>query len=183
MRKLVPFALLFVLSNSLLLADPVRSGPQPGAKVPGPFRPLHVTGAHADKRVCLYCEYGMRPVAVVFAREITPAVSQLISRLDAVTVARSAETRLASYSVFLGDTEKLKAPLVQLAASNNLKQHVLTIDEQPPPSYEIADEAAFTVVLYHRAIVKANHAFRAGELNEAAIARVLADLDAMLAAK
>ena len=41
-------------------AGAVTSGPQLGAKLPGPFAPLNVTGPDAGKKACLFCRFGMR---------------------------------------------------------------------------------------------------------------------------
>ena len=45
----------------------LKSGPQVGKEVPGPFHPMNVTGESAGKKACLYCANGGNPVAVVFA--------------------------------------------------------------------------------------------------------------------
>ena len=51
---------VFVLSG-FAVADPLKSGPQVGQDVPGPFRPLNVTGAKAGQKNCLYCQNGSNP--------------------------------------------------------------------------------------------------------------------------
>jgi hypothetical protein len=183
MRKMSVLALLALvgLTTQGLLAGSVRSGPQPGDKVPGPFRPLHVTGPDAGQRVCLYCKFGSRPVAVVFAREITPAVAQLLAKID-VTAARPG-SRLGSFAVFLGEPGKLTEPVKQLANNAGIRQSVLAVDEAAPKSYAIAADAAVTVIIYNHLKVSANHAFRAGELDSKASDAILADLNRMLQAK
>src|SRR5438046_2382922 len=65
-------------------AEKLKSGPQPGEILAGPFHPLNVTGDKAGKKHCLYCENGAKPVAMVFAREVTPALATLIKKIDAV---------------------------------------------------------------------------------------------------
>jgi hypothetical protein len=181
--KKMTFALVIVaLTACHALAGSVKSGPQPGEKVPGPFKPLHVTGPEAGKYACLYCKYGQRPVAVVFAREITPAVARLLAAIDAETAARD-DARLGSFAVFVGDPARLSEPIKQLAVAQKIGSCVLSVAEAAPESYAIAADAAVTVVLYHQLKVKANHAFRAGELEDRAIAAVVADLRRMLPAK
>jgi hypothetical protein len=164
------------------VAGSVQSGPQVGEKVPGPFKPLHVTGPEAGQRSCLYCKYGQRPVAVIFAREITPAVAALLAKLDAATAA-SGDARMGSFAVFLGEPSRLSPPLGQLGKGQNLNSCVLTVSESAPESYAIAAEAAVTVVLYRHLKVKANHTFRAGELDGKAIDAIAADVAKMLAEK
>src|SRR5690242_17779162 len=110
MRKMTFALVLAVAAAQPLLAGSVKSGPQPGEKVPGAFKPLHVTGPEAGKYSCLYCKYGQRPVAVVFAREVTPAVAKLLAAIDAETAART-DARLGSFAVFVGDPARLTDPV------------------------------------------------------------------------
>lgn len=46
-----------LLAASLLVssaaAEEVKSGPQPGKAVPGPFNPLHANGPDEGKKLCL----------------------------------------------------------------------------------------------------------------------------------
>jgi hypothetical protein len=41
-----------LLAGSVLAAEGLKSGPQPGQSVPGPFSPLNVTGSAAGKKAC-----------------------------------------------------------------------------------------------------------------------------------
>src|SRR5438132_920332 len=88
----------------------LKSGPQVGEDVPGPFHPLNVTGSAKGKKNCLYCANGPSPVAVVFAREVTPEVAKLIKKLDAATVANKGKS-MGSYAVFCNDSEELQTKL------------------------------------------------------------------------
>jgi hypothetical protein len=154
----------------------LRSGPQVGKDVPGPFHPLNVTGEHAGKKACLYCANGANPVAVVFAREATPAVAKLLKQLDDATV-KNAKADMGSFAVFYSDKDGLDKALAKLAEDQKLKKLVLSIDNAAgPKSYEISKDAAVTVLLYTSFEVKANHAFRKGELNDAAITKVVTDV-------
>ena len=154
----------------------LKSGPQVGKEVPGPFHPLNVTGEHAGKKACLYCSNGGNPVAVVFAREATPAVAKLLKQLDEAT-AKNAGKQMGSYAVFCSDKDGLDKALVKIAEEQKLSKLVLSIDNPSgPKSYEISKDAEVTVLLYHDFTVQANHAFRKNELNDAAIAKVVADI-------
>jgi hypothetical protein len=42
-----------LLVSSAIAADDLKSGPQPGASLPGAFHPHNVTGAQAGKKHCL----------------------------------------------------------------------------------------------------------------------------------
>lgn len=47
------FALAAVAMSAALAGDALKSGPQPGTNIPGPFHPTNVTGAQAGKKHCL----------------------------------------------------------------------------------------------------------------------------------
>lgn len=170
-----------VLGSALMLTaayagGALKSGPQAGQEVPGPFHPLNVTGENAGKKSCLYCSNGGNPVAVVFAREATPEVAKLLKELDAATV-KNGKANMGSYAVFCNDKDGLDKQLTKLAAEQKLTKLILSIDNPAgPKSYNIAKDAEVTVLLYTDFEVKANHAFRKGELNPAAITKVIADV-------
>jgi hypothetical protein len=164
-------------------ADPVASGPQAGQRVPGPFRPLHATGPDAGQRVCLYCKNGANPVAAVFARQLSPALVALVKKIDATTAAH-ADCRMGSFVVFLNDSREVPGILRQVAAAEHIGNTILCTDAPDgPPSYKIAADADVTVILYTRHTVKANYAFRKGELDDKAIAAVVADIAKILPAE
>jgi len=161
-------------------AQTITSGPQAGQKVPGPFKPLHVNGPDAGERACLYCKFGPRPVAMVFAREASPAVVALLKKLDAATAAHQ-DGRLASAVIVLSDDREAPAALKTLVEREGIKNTILALDGPAgPASYKIAAEADVTVILYTHHAVKANHAFRKGELSAAATDAVIADLAKIL---
>ena len=170
-----------IVGSALLVAGAqttgtVKSGPAVGAEVPGPFHPLNVTGESAGKKSCLYCSNGGNPVAVVFAREATPAVAKLLKQLDDATV-KNSKASMGSYAVFCSDTDGLDKALTKLAAEQKLTKLVLAIDNPAgPEKYKIAKDADVTVLLYTDFEVKANHTFAKGQLNDAAISKVVADV-------
>jgi hypothetical protein len=172
--------LLLALVGSAALAAPPVSGPQAGEKVPGPFKPLNVTGSEAGQKSCLYCRNGANPVAAVFVREFTPAVVTLIKKLDAATAA-NAGAQMGSFVVVLGDSPTLPQGLKQFADREGLTQTILATDTAAPPSYHVAADAAVTVLLYSHRVVRANHSFRTGELTEEGVNAALADLPKILA--
>ena len=165
-----------VLMTSVYAGGALKSGPQPGKEVPGPFHPLNITGEAAGEKFCLYCSNGDNPVAVVFAREATPAVAKLLKQLDEATV-KNAKAEMGSFAVFCNDKEGLDKQLKKLAEDQKLTKLVLAIDNPTgPEKYKIAKDAEVTVVLYTNREVKANHAFRKGELTDAAISKVVGDV-------
>ncbi len=42
-----------LLAGSLIAAEGLKSGPQPGQSLPGPFHPLNVTGSAKGQKACL----------------------------------------------------------------------------------------------------------------------------------
>ena len=157
-----------------------KSGPGVGQDVPGPFHPLNVTGESAGQKACLYCSNGGNPVAVVFAREINADVTSLLKKLDEATV-KNSKASMGSYAVFCSDKDGLAGKLKALAEQQKIKNLVLSIDNPAgPKAYNIAKEADVTVLLYSDFTVRANHAFKKGELNDKAVERVVADVAKIL---
>jgi hypothetical protein len=110
---------------------------------------------------------------MIFAREITGPLTSLVKKIDAATAENSSK-RMGSFIVFLSDDEKLADQLKTLADKEGIKKCVLTIDNPAgPPGYNVTKEADVTVVLYNMNNVKANFAFRKGELNDAAVEKVV----------
>jgi len=165
------------------LAGELRSGPQPGERLAATFEPLNVTGEHAGDLHCLVCEYGLSPVVMMFAREPSEALVQLLVKLDAAT-GKHRSQELGAFVVFLNDKPELQGELVALAKKQGLKHLVLAIDAPAgPDGFKVAAEADVTVVLYREHAVKANHAFRRGELDGKAAEKILADLPKILVEK
>jgi hypothetical protein len=160
--------------------ESLKSGPQVGETVPGPFHPLNVTGAFAGEKNCLYCNNGNNPVAMIFARKTSKELTALIKHIDTSTQ-KNKDAKMGSFVVFLSDAENLAKDLKSLAEKEGIKQCVLSIDNPAgPEKYKVAKEAEVTVVLYVDHKVQANHTFRSGELNEKAIGNIVSDVKKIL---
>jgi hypothetical protein len=171
-----------VVSN-LTAADGLKSGPQVGQEVPGPFHPLNVTGAKAGEKNCLYCQNGSNPVAMIFAREVNEPVTKLIKKVDAAT-AKHSDCQMGSFVVFLSDAEDLQAKLKDVAEKEGIKTTVLSIDNPAGPGgYKVSKDADVTVVLYNQHKVKSNFAFKKGELKDQDIDVVVGDIVKILPEK
>ena len=110
---------------------------------------------------------------MVFARSTSDGLTSLVKKIDAAAPAK----KINSFVVFLSDDEKLEDSLKTLAEKEGIKKCVLAIDNVAgPKGYEVSKDAEVTVVLYNKRKVEANHAFRKGELNAAAIEKVISDL-------
>ena len=172
---------LFLLVGSAIADDGVKSGPQVDKKVPGPFHPLNVTGDSAGEKVCLFCKNGEHPVAMIFARDVNPTVTKLIKKVDEATN-KNAKAEMGSFVVFLHEESKdFEAQLKDVAKKENIKSCVLSIDNPAgPKGYEISKDADVTVVLYTDRVVKANYAFKKGELKDKNIDAIVSDLPKIL---
>jgi hypothetical protein len=188
MSRTTELGLATVFAASLLLsvadaAEPLKSGLQPGEKITTIFEPVNITGEHAGEPYCLICENGLSPVAMVFARELNEPLLKLVQKLDEAT-AKNRGQQMGSFVVFLSEQESLRQRAAEAAKSRGLKQLVLsTFEPGGPEGFDVARDADLTVVLYREHEVKANHAFRQGELTDAAIDQIMADLPKILAKK
>jgi len=167
---------IVLLAGSVLAAEKIESGPQVGKTIPGPFHPLNLTGAAAGEKNCLVCQNGANPVAMVFARETSAPLTKLVKKLDDATVKHSS-CSMGSFVVFLSEKEGLDKQLQQMAKDAGLKKIILAIDNPAgPKNYQVAKDADITVVLYTQHNVKANYAFKKGEIKDKDIDTIVADV-------
>src|SRR5947209_5173522 len=114
---------------------------------------------------------------MIFAREVSDNLTSLVKKIDAATVANS-KARMGSFVVFCNDDEKLEGKLKELAEKEKLKKCVLSIVDRSagPSGYNLAKDADITVVLYVGRKVKANYAFKKGEMKDKDIAAIVKDV-------
>lgn len=176
MRNLFAAAAVAVLGGAVVAAE-LKSGPQAGQKVPGPFHPLNINGEAAGKKNCLFCSSGDNPVAVVFARNPDcPATQKLIKALEASAV-KNEKAEMCTFTVFLTADDKAEAKLKAQADEAKFKKMVLSIESpEGPAKYNIAKDADVTVLLYKERKVEANHAFEKGKLTDADVEKIVADV-------
>lgn len=179
-RHLLTVGALAMVAGFAIAAE-LKSGPQSGERVPGPFHPFNVTGEDAGQKQCLYCKNGDSPVAVIFSRTPEdPMTQKLIKALDQQTV-KNAKAEMGSYVVYLTGDEKQEAAIKEIAKKHDLKQIILSIDDtQGPSKYEIAKDADVTVLLYTERVVKANHSFAKGKITDKDIETIVADVKKIL---
>jgi hypothetical protein len=120
---------------------------------------------------------------MIFAREVSDSLTSLVKKIDAET-AKNSKQKMGSFVVFLSDDEKLSDKLEGLAKKEGIKKCVLSIDNPAgPPGYNVTKDADITVVLYNNRVVVANYAFKKGGLNDASIAKIMADVPKILETK
>ena len=192
MRYAVPilFAILVALSISWA-ADHVKSGPQPGESIPGPFHYLNVNGPHASHPHCLVCEFGLRPVVLLFIRESPadkPPLMDLLQKLDeAVDRYKNAELRAGV--IVLNDDfpkEQTRPDLLRKleASAKDLKHVVIAVDGAAgPENYKISQDADVTVLVYNKHKVLTNFAFAKDQLTEKDVSTIMAAVRKMVGAK
>jgi hypothetical protein len=121
---------------------------------------------------------------MIFAREVSDSLTSLVKKIDAATAKNSAY-KMGSFVVFMSDDEGLEKKLKDLAETEKLKQTALTIDNPSGPNgYDIAKDADITVVLYRgsysKGAVKANRAFKKGEMTARDINGIVEELAKIL---
>jgi hypothetical protein len=165
---------MILASAPALAAEPLKSGLQPGEKLTNIFEPLNVTGPFAGEPHCLVCENGFNPVAMIFAREVNEPLVKLLAKIDQATE-KNRDVEMGSFVVFLSEKEGLNEQL----------QHVIlsTFDPAGPEDFKVTADADVTVVLYRQHEVKANHAFRKGELSEQSVEKIVGDLPKIVGEK
>ena len=181
-RLAAGLGLAVVLSAVAVAAEPLISGPQVDDKVITPFAPLNINGESAGDMNCLVCQNQDNPVVMIFAREVTPELTKLVKRVDQMT-GKHKDAQMGSFVVFCQDREGLRDELKAMARDQELKNLVLSIWMQPKSAdapnpirkYRVSPAADVTVVLYSDNKVKANYAFRKGEMTDK-------DVDAIVAA-
>jgi hypothetical protein len=174
-------ALVASLALSVAMAaEPVKAGPQKGEKLPGPFHPLNINGENAGEKACLYCRFGMSPVAMVFARSATPEIVALAKKLEEQVKAHQ-DAEFNACIVFCSDDTSLKGQLEEIAKKEGLKNVILAIDNPAgPKGYKIEKDADVVVLLYKDRKVISNHAYRKGEMCTDCVQKIVAEIPSIV---
>ena len=122
-------------------------------------------------------------MAAVFAREITPALTSLVKKLEQATVDHK-DAKVAAWVVILTDDDKAEDKLKELADKEKVKKTILAVEGVTgPDAYKIAKEADVTILLYAKKKVKTNHVFEKGKFTEKDADKIAAEVKEVLAAK
>lgn len=184
MVRLFGVGLALVMASAAAWAGDIKSGLEVGA-APMPFHPFNIlnadnAGANGSEN-CLVCQYGNKPVALVFVRCCEcPSTIALIKKLD-TAVANRGKDKMSAAVVFLSDDKEMKEKLQEFVKKNEIKNvSVAVMPAKGPSGYNLNEKAGATVVLYANRKVVANHAFES--LCDDCVAKVVGDLK-LLAAK
>jgi hypothetical protein len=174
MRCFVAVSLLALTSVVFAGDNPCKSGLTAG-KRPGPYSSVVATGEHRGQQHCFICEAGDRPTVIVFARSLSDPLGKLLHQIDGA-LDEQKKGELRAWATFLSDDQPgLDPRLVQFGKKHSIGNVALTVFEDVvgPPSYRLGADADVTVLVSVKQRVVANFAYRAGELNDAAIAQVM----------
>lgn len=177
MRRALWLPLALVLVSGFAAADPCVSGLNSGQR-PGPYSFVLSTGNYRGQPFCFICDTADKPAVILFARTPSEATGKLANQIDkALGDHKAADLR--GWVTFLSeDQPKLDPELVRWSQKHSLKTLPVGVfeDSAGPPSYKLAKDADLTVLLFVKRKVVANFAYRAGELNDEAIAAIVKTL-------
>jgi hypothetical protein len=179
MKRFIVPALVLSLASGIALA--VKSGLESG-DAPSPFNVKDITGPNKGTSLCYRCQYGAKPVACVFTREITPEVTALIQEIDK-QVGANKEKNMSAFVVLLtDDADKGAKQLEKVATEAKVSNVPLTVFDGTagPESYKIAKDAGVTVLMWNKSRVQVNHAFEPGKLTKDDVSKVAADTSKIL---
>ena len=179
MKRFIVPALVLSLASGVALA--VKSGLESGES-PAAFNVKDITGPSKGKSLCYRCQYGAKPVACVFTREITPEVKALVKEIDAQVAANKNKEMSAFVVLLTDDADKAAKDLAKVAEEGKVANVPLTVFDgnAGPESYKISKDAGVTVLMWNKSRVKVNHAFAPGKLTEEDVKKVAADTSKIL---
>ncbi len=181
MKRMIASMVALLLVATVAIAATVKSGPDIGEGVAA-FNVKDITGPSAGKSLCYRCQYGAKPVACIFTREITDEVASLIAEIDK-TVGANKDKKMCSFVVLLTDDADAGAKqLAKLAKDKDIKNVPLTVYDgnAGPDSYKIAKDAAVTVLYWNKSRLQSSHAFAAGKMTSDDVKAVVADASTIL---
>jgi hypothetical protein len=168
----------------LILSCRAAEGPcvsgTPVGQRPGPYSFLIATGPQRGQSFCYICDTAERPAAVVFARRLSEPLGKLLLKFD--ESAAQPKDALRSWMTVLGEKTIGLDDLAKWSKEKGLKSVPVGVfdDQDGPPSYQLSADAEVTVLLFVNKKVVANFAFRAGEMNDAAVAKVVEALPKLM---
>ena len=181
------FPLFLTLALTLPLAsaaEPCVSG-LPVGKRPGPYAFLIATGPQRGQQTCYICEQheGGKPAAIVFAKTLSDPLAKLMAKLEAARPAKN-DLGFKAWLTHTTATADLDG-LAKWAQDKGLKGVPAGAyeDVDGPPAYKLAKDADVTVMLFVKEKVVANFAFRAGELDDKAIEKLMKNVPKLFEVK
>jgi hypothetical protein len=170
---------LFVLAVGVLAASmavpsnaAVKSGLAEGES-PGAFHVLDVTGPSKGKKLCYRCQFGAKPVVSIFARNVDKELISLLKKTDDFVAKNEDEKASAFFVLLTDDPDAAEIKLKELAKKHKIKVPLTIFDGKAgPKGYKLAKDADVTVLMWSGSTVKANYAYKKGELNKSEVAKI-----------
>lgn len=159
----------------------VQSAPEVRPQLPG-FIVRDITGPSRGQSGCYCCRYGLRPVVVVFLRELDDGVRDLLQKID-LKVAENKDHKLCAFAVVLTDEKQAFEPrLKALAKDAGIANTPLTILDSPalPAEYQIDADADVTVMMWVEKEVLVKRSFNRGDLDKTTIDSLVAETNKIL---
>jgi hypothetical protein len=181
MKRFIVPAFALLATAGFVVAAELKSGLEAGES-PSPFNVKDITGPNKGTSLCYRCQYGAKPVAAIFTREINKEVTALIQEIDK-NVGANKDKNLCAFVVLLTDDADAGAKqLAKLAADKKISNVPLTVFDGTagPESYKISKDAAVTVLMWNKSRVEVNHAFAAGKLTSEAAKKVAGETSKLL---
>jgi hypothetical protein len=115
---------------------------------------------------------------MVFAKNNAASLAGLVKKLDKL-VAEKKDSKLTSVVNFMAEeADKAKEDIAKFAEKNEVTNVALAVtNEQASKNFKINPEADVTVLVYRDKTVTANHAVKAGGLDDKTIAAIIADAE------
>ena len=176
MKRFIAPAFALLATAGLVIAGEVKSGLEAG-EAPPAFNVKDVTGPSKGKSLCYRCQYGAKPVAAVFTREINAEVAALVKEIDASVGANKDKSMCAFVVLLTDDADAGAKELTKLAEDQKISNVPLTVFDGTagPEEYKIAKDAAVSVMLWSKSRVEANHAFADAKLSDEDVKKVTED--------
>lgn len=186
-RIALVFAASLCFASTLTAAEKLASGPQPGDLV-GPFHVVKCAGAVDDpfdvgEELCYYCEYGIAPTVMVFARQPNETLVQLSQQLDAATDKHKAAELHAFVNLLGANRDATEAAAKKFGVKAKLERVPVVVpleNENGPADYGLDPKAEVTVLIYVKSKVTASLAF-GKPLTADEVQAVLAEVEKLVA--
>ena len=126
-----------------------------------------MTGPSKGTSLCYRCQYGAKPVACVFTREITPEVTALVKQIDD-EVGKNQDKKMCGFVVLLtDDADAGSKQLSKLAEEQKIKNVPLTVydGQAGPEKYKLAKDAGVTVMMWNKGRIEVSEAYAPGKLS------------------
>ena len=173
-RLLASVCCLSLLASGAAAEDPLPAPFPDGVSLGHRLCETIVNGPGAGKQRSLICDLAGRPAALIYVRDLDPAVEKLLKKLDA-NAQWGKEQKMGLACVLLSMKDDDKKKLEDLDARLKLQRTTLAmhgpLDDgiyfgTNPRGHRLPADAAVTVVVFQKLKVQSSFAFRKGELTD-----------------